>query len=94
MSHFLYILHSKSTDKFYVGESERPEIRLTLHNRHHFKNNFTKIADDWQVVLIFKCLNKDDAVYLERFIKRMKSKIFIIKLIENNSILIDILSKR
>lgn len=38
--------------------------------------------------------SKDDAIYLERFIKRMKSKTFIFKIIDNPNILDDILSKK
>ncbi|MFT6836483.1 MAG: putative endonuclease, partial [Sediminicola sp.] len=38
--------------------------------------------------------SKDDALYLERFIKRMKSRIFIQKIIDNPHILMDILNKK
>ena len=38
--------------------------------------------------------HKEDAQYLEKFIKRMKSKKFILKIIENPIILDDILSKK
>jgi putative endonuclease len=46
------------------------------------------------MILTFECLNKTDALYLERFIKRMKSKVFVEKIIQNPEILIDILSKK
>ncbi|WP_238934428.1 GIY-YIG nuclease family protein [Aurantibacter crassamenti] len=49
--HYLYILHSKSIDKYYTGESVKPEERLVLHNQHHFKSGFTKAASDWEIVL-------------------------------------------
>ena len=32
MSYFLYILKSLSADKFYVGISANPELRLSYHN--------------------------------------------------------------
>ena len=38
---------------------------------------FTKIANDWEVKLLLNCDNKENAKYLEAFIKRMKSKKFI-----------------
>ena len=94
MSHFLYIIYSKSIDKYYVGESATVENRLELHNKHHFKTNFSKAASDWELKLSHSCHYKRDALFLERFIKRMKSRKFILKVIENPSILDDILLKR
>ena len=94
MSHFLYILHSKSVDKFYVGETVDVAFRLNLHNNHEFLGSFTKIASDWEVQLIFENLEKNNILYLEKFIKRMKSKVFIQKIIQNPEILHDVLSKK
>ena len=92
--HYLYILFSESTQKFYIGETHDINERLIKHQNHLYSNSFTKIADDWKVVLSLSCNNKEEAVFLEKFIKRMKSKTFIKKIISNPSILKDILSKR
>jgi len=92
--HYLYILYSKSFQKFYIGETNNLEERILKHNNHSYSNSFTKIADDWEIVLTFKCKDRDEAHYLERFIKRMKSKTFNNKIISDPSILNDILLKR
>ena len=92
--HYLYILYSKSTTKYYVGETHNIEERLIKHNQHTYSGSFTKIANDWDLILLFNCSNKEEAVFLERFIKKMKSRIFIEKIIKNPSILEDILSKK
>ncbi|MBF4506643.1 GIY-YIG nuclease family protein [Flavobacterium sp. JLP] len=92
--HYLYILYSDSTQKFYIGETNNIEERISKHQNHFYSNSFTKIANDWKVVLTFICNNKEETIYLENFIKRMKSKIFNTKLIADPSILKDILSKR
>ncbi len=94
MPHFLYILHSKHTNTYYTGETHDLEERISKHNKHSYENSFTKIAIDWEDVLIFECIDRNDALYLERFIKRMKSKLFIEKIISNPEILKDILLKR
>ena len=91
--HYLYIIYSTSANKFYVGETDNMGKRLLKHNIHSYKDSFTKIAEDWEVVLLFKCISKDQAVLLEKFIKRMKSKVFIEKVIANPDILADIISK-
>ena len=92
--HYLYILHSKAIDKFYVGETYDIKERMQNHNQHYYQNAFTKIANDWECVLSFECPTQTDARYLENFIKRMKSKNFIQKIINNPNILTDILSKK
>ncbi|MCF6306512.1 MAG: GIY-YIG nuclease family protein [Flavobacteriaceae bacterium] len=92
--HFIYILHSSSLNKYYVGETPNVEIRLQQHNNHYFKTNFTKNANDWNLKLSYQCSNKQKAVFLEKFIKRMKSKVFIEKVIQYPTILSDILTKK
>ncbi|MEO2081146.1 MULTISPECIES: GIY-YIG nuclease family protein [Leeuwenhoekiella] len=42
MKHYLYIIYSKSLDKFYTGETSNIEERITLHNAHAIKNAYTK----------------------------------------------------
>ena len=94
MCHFLYIIHSVSKSKYYVGETHNVQERLLKHNKHLYDNSFTKIADDWTLMLSLELEKKDDAVFLENFIKLMKSKKFIEKIIIDASILIDILNKK
>ncbi len=94
MTHFLYILYSKSSTKYYVGESHDVQERIRKHNEHQYHNSFSKIASDWNLVLAFECEDRNTSLYLERFIKKMKSKKFIEKIILNPEILADILAKR
>ena len=92
--HYLYILFSESSQKFYIGETSNIDERILKHQNHYYSNSFTKIANDWEIVLSFICNDKDEAIYLENFIKRMKSKTFNNKIITEPSILKDILHKR
>jgi len=92
--HYLYILYSKTLNRFYVGETQNIDKRIILHNSRYFKKAFTKSASDWKVVLGKKCNIREEAMYLESFIKRMKSKKFIEKVIATPNILDDILNKK
>ena len=92
MPHFLYILHSNTSTKYYVGETHDVKERILKHNQHEYANAFSKIANDW--ALAFECNDRNEALFLERYIKKMKSKIFIEKIIENPEIPSDILSKK
>jgi len=59
-----------------------------------FNKSFTKAASDWRIQLTYSCISIEDAKYLERFLKRLKSRKFIMKVIENPSILDDIIIKK
>ncbi len=92
--HFLYIIHSKKYDKYYIGKTSNVEKRLQRHKEKYYDKAFTKISKDWELVLKFECDNRTQAFYLERFVKRMKSRTFLKKLIKIPEILTDILNKK
>ncbi len=92
--HFFYIIYSQDTDKFYIGETHDIISRLEKHNSHSYQKSFTKISEDWKIVLEFQCLDRENALYLEKFVKRMKSRKFIEKIIADNRILTEILENR
>ena len=92
--HFLYILYSKSINKYYVGETVDVENRLQAHNQHKYRKGYTKAAEDWKIALKLELESKENALYIERFIKKMKSKKFIEKAIQNPLILQDILKNK
>ena len=94
MKHYLYILWSDSKKKYYVGETHNIEERILKHQTHSYSNSYTKIANDWQLKLTFECDNRLGALFLEKFIKKMKSIKFIEKIILNPNILSDILTKK
>ncbi len=78
---FVYILYSSSADKYYVGYSDAPARRLFEHN-HNYRNTFTKKNGPW--VLKAKFLVNDsrgDAMKMERYIKKQKSRNLIEQMI-------------
>jgi putative endonuclease len=56
MIFYLYILHSGSLDKYYVGHTENLTERLRKHLTNH--KGFTSRAKDWKVVYTEKFENK------------------------------------
>ncbi|MCZ8169159.1 GIY-YIG nuclease family protein [Flavobacterium sp.] len=70
-------------DIYYVGETQNLDLRLSQHNTHTFTKGFTKAAEDWEVVLTYQNSSRTTILKLERFIKKMKSRVFIQKLIQN-----------
>ncbi|PKA84241.1 putative endonuclease [Ulvibacter sp. MAR_2010_11] len=84
MIYFVYILYSKSLDRFYVGHTmDNPTERLRRHLSNH--KGFTARVKDWEIVYTENCKNKGEAYLRERTIKAWKSKRMILQLIKNNS---------
>ena len=85
--HFIYIIYTAAFDKYYVGESIDPVERVSQHNEGFYKSSSTSYTKDRKLKLILSVLKKEDAVKIERYIKSMKSKAFIIKLIGDDAFL-------
>ena len=75
----LYILHSKSLDRYYIGYTNDLIRRLSEHNR--IKGKFTDAGIPWILVYSESFASKKGAMYREKYIKSRKSKKFIIELI-------------
>ena len=80
MKYYLYILKSKTSDKYYTGISEDVERRLEFHNTR--EKGFTSRYRPWKVVFKKEFENKAEAIRAERNVKRWKSKVMIEKLIK------------
>jgi putative endonuclease len=90
---FVYILFSKKLNRFYIGTTDDVERRLMEHNSRLYANSFTAKGIPWELTLSYSCQSSEIAYKLERFIKKMKSKKFIILLIDNEKIIDDIVLK-
>ena len=80
--YYLYILHSEKLDRYYTGSSADTEKRLVRHNAGATPS--TKPGRPWEIVHLEEFDNKSEAIKRERYIKRMKSKVFIKKLISGD----------
>jgi putative endonuclease len=87
MPFYVYILYSQSADKYYIGHSENPDRRLSYHNEQD-KATFTTKYRPWEMKISFFAGNtRGEAMKVEKFIKKQKSRKFIEKIIasENDS---------
>jgi putative endonuclease len=82
--HYLYILYSKSLDKYYVGETSDITLRLNQHFSGFYKGSYTSQTNDWEKKLVIEFSNINQARKAEIFIKKMKSRKFIERLIEDS----------
>ena len=78
MHFFIYILFSQSTNKYYVGHSEDPIRRLSEHNCGIHQKSTTS-GRPWELKAVFEVQgDRGQALKVEGFIKKQKSR----KLIE------------
>ena len=76
---YVYILKSKVTGKFYIGQTENLERRLHYHNSGYSKS--TKSGIPWEVVYVEEFEDRASAMHRESEIKKKKNKIYIENLI-------------
>jgi putative endonuclease len=78
---YVYILFSKTRDKFYIGSSQNLEQRLTKHNEKH--KGFTGHTSDWELIYSKEFQTLAEARKRELQIKRKKSRKYIEWLVNN-----------
>jgi putative endonuclease len=83
MDHYIYILQSKKSAKFYIGYSIDPWKRLEEHNSQNFFSTYTSKHRPWTLKAIFHCGDsKAQAMKIEKYIKKQKSRKLIEQLID------------
>lgn len=78
---YIYILQSSLSDITYIGYSENPWERLIQHNTKE-KGTFSSKHKPWELKAVFEAGTKSEAIIIERFIKKQKSKKLMGKLID------------
>lgn len=91
--HFLYIIYSPSADKFYIGETNDVPARVKLHNSYKTIKKLTKAHSDWELKRIFKCKNREEAVFLQAYLQEQKGRKVIQQVIMQPEILKEILER-
>ena len=77
MDYFIYILYSQKSDIFYVGHTSDVQRRFLEHNELS-QSSFTAKHRPWEIKAVFLVKgNKADAMRIEKFIKKQKSKAFL-----------------
>ncbi len=73
--YYTYILHSESTNKYYVGYTHNLNLRIERHNAGWSKS--TKSGIPWKIVYSEEYETKSEAIKREFQIKHKKSRKYI-----------------
>jgi len=79
MKFYAYIIQSEKNNRYYIGYSENPQLRLERHNSGGTKS--TKAYIPWRLVYTEEYESKAEALGRERQLKSWKSHKAIEKLI-------------
>jgi len=82
MRYSVYILHSPSSGRYYVGQTQDLETRLLYHNELA-ENNYSSKHRPWRLVLDLPVPSRSAAMQMEKYIKKRKSRIYVQRLIED-----------
>lgn len=75
---FVYILFSPSADSYYTGATTTDvSSRLEKHMQEYYGAAYTASKKDWQIFLQIECTTIQQALHIEKHIKKMKSKKYI-----------------
>ncbi|MBN8703852.1 MAG: GIY-YIG nuclease family protein [Bacteroidetes bacterium] len=74
-----YIIFSKKLNRFYTGATQDSvDVKIAKHNNHFYGNShFTAKASDWELFLYIECNTFNQALKIEKHIKKMKSAQYI-----------------
>ncbi|APD07288.1 hypothetical protein UJ101_01777 [Flavobacteriaceae bacterium UJ101] len=75
MSYYVYILYSKTLDRYYIGQTQNLEERIKRHNSKH--KGFTGKTNDWIILYREVFANRREAIKREKEIKNKKSRKYI-----------------
>lgn len=77
-----YILYSALIDRYYSGITAGDiQSRVIKHNTSYYGSHLTTQAQDWELRLEITCDSYSMARKIELYVKRMKSRRFIEKII-------------
>ena len=78
----VYVLYSKSADRYYLGHTPDVHKRLFEHNNPSRPDKYTAKYLPWELVAYFPVSeSRGEAMVIEKFIKKQKSRHFIEDLI-------------
>ena len=81
--YYIYIIYSKSADKYYIGHSNDPDRRLLEHNTKPF-NTYTSKHRPWTMKATLAISeDRGQTIKVERYLKKLKSRKIIEQIIES-----------
>ena len=75
--YYTYVLVSEQDRKFYTGYTQDLKLRFEQHNKGNVQS--TKARRPLKLIYYETCINKDDAIRREKYLKTHHGKMFLKK---------------
>ena len=75
--YFTYVLKSETDGKFYTGFTKNLKLRFEQHNKGHVDS--TKYRRPLKLIYYVACLNMEDALRRENYLKTYHGRMFLSK---------------
>ena len=82
MPYFVYILHSVKFDRYYIGQTQDMQVRISRHNKG--LESFTKPFAPWEIKCVIEKESRSEAMALEKKLKNL-NRDRLLKFIEKYS---------
>lgn len=73
----VYAIYNKSSQKFYIGQTDDIDIRLQLHNSHTFKGYTSRFPGKWKLIYNESVATRPEALKREKQLKSYRGREFI-----------------
>jgi putative endonuclease len=84
---YIYVLHSDSSDMYYVGHTDDVQRRLEEHNHSDKTDTFTSKHRPWKLMAVFECSEERSmALKCERVIKKQKSRRLLERIVSGETL--------
>ncbi len=74
---YVYVIYNRTSDKFYVGQTEDINRRLTQHNNHFFKSYTSKFPGEWELIHQESVITRSEALRREHGLKSGNGREYI-----------------
>jgi putative endonuclease len=81
--HYLYLIESKTYDKYYVGQTSDLEDRLQRHNENRCK--YTKSKGPWDLIEYKMFRTRSEAMKEEKRLKKTKNREYVYYYFKNQA---------
>ena len=81
--YYIYVIESKKTGRFYIGQTNNIDDRVTRHNNGRVTS--TKTDGPWELKYTKELETRSEAVLLERKLKGFKKRDTLIRFFEDSN---------
>ena len=73
----VYVIYNKTSNKYYIGQTDDIKRRLIKHNNHTFKSYTSRFPGEWELIHEELVTTRSEALKREKGLKSGRGREFI-----------------